>query len=353
MADQKISALTGATTPLAGTEVLPIVQSSATVKVSVANLTAGRDVSATSIAAGLGAIGTPAYTFTGDLNTGVWSPAADTLAVSAGGVEAMRVTSATNVGFGTTSPSGKVESSVTSSGAIVNALTISNPVPNAVNTGVALFFNPNGAASAARSASIKSVQSSSGNFADLRFFTAPGDEPIERLRITATGDITASTGNIIPATAGKGIDFSANTGAAGMTSELLNWYEEGTWTAVISDGTNNATMSAQTCRYVRIGRHITVNGFVSITSRGSMSGSLRITGLPFTCANANAAYAGGAVTYASNLNIVAGQSVTVLPELNTTYMALYVWAGTAGTSQMQNTQWTDTGSIMFSATYSV
>ena len=49
MADTKISALTSATTPLAGTEVLPIVQSSTTVKVSVANLTAGRAVSASSL----------------------------------------------------------------------------------------------------------------------------------------------------------------------------------------------------------------------------------------------------------------------------------------------------------------
>lgn len=39
MADKKISALTAATTPLAGTEVLPIVQSSATVKVAVDDLT--------------------------------------------------------------------------------------------------------------------------------------------------------------------------------------------------------------------------------------------------------------------------------------------------------------------------
>jgi hypothetical protein len=49
MADLKISALTAATTPLAGTEVLPIVQSSTTKKVSVANLTAGRDISTTGI----------------------------------------------------------------------------------------------------------------------------------------------------------------------------------------------------------------------------------------------------------------------------------------------------------------
>jgi hypothetical protein len=47
MADTKISALPASTTPLAGTEVLPIVQGGATVKVSVANLTAGRAVSAT------------------------------------------------------------------------------------------------------------------------------------------------------------------------------------------------------------------------------------------------------------------------------------------------------------------
>lgn len=49
MADKKISALTGASTPLAGTEVLPIVQSGATVKVAVSDLTAGRAISATQL----------------------------------------------------------------------------------------------------------------------------------------------------------------------------------------------------------------------------------------------------------------------------------------------------------------
>lgn len=49
MADTKISALPASTTPLAGTEVLPIVQSSATKQVSVANLTAGRAISATQL----------------------------------------------------------------------------------------------------------------------------------------------------------------------------------------------------------------------------------------------------------------------------------------------------------------
>ena len=49
MADKKISALTGASTPLAGTEVLPIVQGGATVKVAVSDLTVGRAVSAASL----------------------------------------------------------------------------------------------------------------------------------------------------------------------------------------------------------------------------------------------------------------------------------------------------------------
>lgn len=51
MANKKISALTSASTPLAGTEVLPIVQSGATVKVAVSDLTAARAVSVASLTA--------------------------------------------------------------------------------------------------------------------------------------------------------------------------------------------------------------------------------------------------------------------------------------------------------------
>ena len=50
MADVKISGLPASTTPLAGTEVLPIVQGGQTRQVSVADLTAGRAVSASSLA---------------------------------------------------------------------------------------------------------------------------------------------------------------------------------------------------------------------------------------------------------------------------------------------------------------
>lgn len=109
MADKKISALTAATTPLAGTEVLPIVQSGATVKVSIADVTAGRAISATSITTGAGAVGTPAYTFSSDFNTGMWAPAADTIAFSTAGSERLRVTSTGNFGIGISSPAARLD----------------------------------------------------------------------------------------------------------------------------------------------------------------------------------------------------------------------------------------------------
>jgi hypothetical protein len=54
MPNSKISALTSATTPAAGTEVLPIVQSSATKQISIANLTAGRAVAADTLTVNAG-----------------------------------------------------------------------------------------------------------------------------------------------------------------------------------------------------------------------------------------------------------------------------------------------------------
>jgi hypothetical protein len=49
MADLKISALPAATVPLAGTEVLPIVQSGTTKQVSIDNLTTGKTVTAATV----------------------------------------------------------------------------------------------------------------------------------------------------------------------------------------------------------------------------------------------------------------------------------------------------------------
>ncbi len=59
--------------------------------------------SATSVAFSLGAAATPSVTFTGDLNTGIWSPAADTVAVSTNGSERARIDTTGVVLINTTS----------------------------------------------------------------------------------------------------------------------------------------------------------------------------------------------------------------------------------------------------------
>jgi hypothetical protein len=72
--------------------------------------------SATSITVDAGAVGTPSITTTGDTNTGIFFPAADTIAFSEGGVEAMRIDSAGNVGIGTASPQARLHESSTNDG---------------------------------------------------------------------------------------------------------------------------------------------------------------------------------------------------------------------------------------------
>lgn len=56
-----------------------------------------------------GSAAAPAITTTGDTNTGIFFPAADTIAFSEGGTEAMRIDSSGNVGIGTNSPTKKLD----------------------------------------------------------------------------------------------------------------------------------------------------------------------------------------------------------------------------------------------------
>ena len=216
MADKKISALGASTTPLAGTEVLPVVQSGSTVQVSVANLTAGRAVSALSTATTGGLKNTSAGSDTENTVHGIYLTDA----------------SAKNV-----------------------------IVQLGASGGLSTFVFESGGAGWRRVAGL-----------------------------LTNGNSVVDVGNLVIGTAGKGIDFSANSHAAGMTSELLNWYEEGNYTPTVAATTGSITSSTATAAYTRIGRQVTVTANVTITNAGTGAGTLTIT-LPFT-ANGGFSFSG-------------------------------------------------------------
>jgi len=123
----------------------------------------------------------------------------------------------------------------------------------------------------------------------------------------------ATIDQILSPAAGKGIDFSANSSAAGMTSELLDWYEEGTWTGALACGTSGTiTLNAsfRTGSYTRIGRLVTVTGLFYVDSVSSPVGSLSLTGLPYPIISGGAYARTAAAVSATGLAATATTAIT-------------------------------------------
>ena len=114
-----------------------------------------------------------------------------------------------------------------------------------------------------------------------------------KLRVSSGGDVQVDTGNLVIGTAGKGIDFSAQTASTSgtTTAELLDHYEEGTWTPVF----NNADTAAGT--YTKIGNFVFCTG--KISTSGGTAGSA-ITGMPFAPMGGTGERGGGSVIYQSH-----------------------------------------------------
>jgi len=255
MANSKISALTSATTPLAGTETLPVVQSSATKKVTVANLTAGRDVATNSVAV---AAGVPVYLNGTSGNTQILYYASLVIDAQVNGTKGWRLYAP---GAGTSEMRGDWA---------VN------------NTG------------------------------------------------GGSGNLTMSNGNVVQGTAAKGINFTANTPAAGMTSQLLNWYEEGTWTPNQGAGLTLVGAFSSAGTYTRIGRQVFIRGSVS----GATSVAVAIAGAIST----NLPYSAAADATGTAIN-AADNASSILRVSSATLTATTAIAATA--------------TITFSAVYSV
>jgi len=120
---------------------------------------------------------------------------------------------------------------------------------------------------------------------------------------TLSGDVSLSTGNLIQGTAAKGINFTANTPAAGMTSQLLNWYEEGTWTPSYTGfTTNSGTLTAQ-ANYVRIGNQVTYS-WVQTGGNISIGLSATIAGFPFSYSTSGRTYGAGSASDTAKQSVI-------------------------------------------------
>ena len=138
------------------------------------------------------------------------------------------------------------------------------------------------------------------------------------------------------------------------TSELLDDYEEGTWTPQVTDGTNNATMYASAGnggRYTKIGRAVTFTAQVTVETIGSVGANAYISGLPFTNGSSGSNRATAAIGYGSSLNITAGRALTAYVELNQQNIYLFEWGATTGTSGLSGSQITNGGTVFMSGTY--
>ena len=149
-----------------------------------------------------------------------------------------------------------------------------------------------------------------------------------KVTLDSGGDLTINEGDLVIGTSGHGISFAATANSSGsMGNELLDDYEEGTFTATLEGSTTNPSSTVQTtsARYTKVGRLVFVQGQFSNVDTTGASGAPRVTGLPFGAATSYAT--GNVMTYnrftlgttASNVSpYVAGSTIFFYQSTNQT-----------------------------------
>jgi hypothetical protein len=100
---------------------------------------------------------------------------------------------------------------------------------------------------------------------------------------TRTGDQTIVNGNLVIATSGKGIDFSATPGTG--TSELFADYEEGTFTPTDNSGAGLSLTQTGQATYVKSGTQVTCT--MDVTYPATASTAYASIAFPFATATSS------------------------------------------------------------------
>ena len=148
-----------------------------------------------------------------------------------------------------------------------------------------------------------------------------GTEGTERMVLDTSGHLEITDGNLVISTAGHGIDFSATAEGSGTSSEneLLDDYEEGTWTPTSQIGTFTNAKG----RYIKVGHQVTLWIEIPTISDTTDTGNFQINGLPFAM-KSTASQAVGTVMV-RYINNTSGDTTQVVSYqiVNTSYLRFF------------------------------
>jgi hypothetical protein len=240
--------------------------------------------------------------------------------------ERMRITSAGNVGINESSPSTKLELLASATVSLTgNTYYSARFLQDKTNyRGVFFGYDTTGTIGVigAETASPASA---------LAFYTYSGSSWGERARITTNG-----------------LTFNGDTAAA----NALDDYEEGTWTMGVSFGgaSVGVTYNGNTGTYTKIGRQVTVNGYLALTSKGSSTGNALLTGLPFTIGNSASNFSVPSFWFN---NITFTNQFQGYANYGTTTILLQEITVLGSNSSLTNADFANNSEIMVSLTYFV